>query len=1356
METLTFIRGNLFTRDFLSEAIAGTTEYQALAGSEFDAFKDNLAKIFDRFPHKVMPNESQTEDDLIWPVLAVLGWANSLRQQNLASHGRSDVPDGILFGDEASKSQANAHTDEWRRYEHALAVLESKRWLRPLDRRTTGRRGIEETSAPSTQMLRYLRRVEDLTAGGVRWGILTNGAQWRLYFQGAKSVAEDFFDIDLASLLSGTGSASDHGLRLFWLVFNRNAFVTDRETGLSFHGRALQLGRFYQERVSTSLSSLVYDHVFPLLVNAIASAGPTSSVTEVRDAALVLLYRLLFLLYAEDRRLLPVDDPRYKSYSLRSRVRDDVGARKAKNQPFSGSATQYWAVIEDLTRAVDKGDATIGVPPYNGGLFDPSRTPLLTKVKITDATMGEVVDALSFEQKDGERKYINYRDLSVQQLGSIYERLLEREVSEGAEGLVIRPNLFARKNSGSYYTPDELVRLIIDETLKPLIDDRVNEFQQLAETLAADQRPAERRLALLDPLDPAARLLDLKICDPAMGSGHFLVSLVDYLTDRVIAALAEAEAAIEWGDYVSPLAERIANIRRTILANADRNGWLVDPEQLDDRHIIRRMVLKRCIYGVDKNPMAVELAKVSLWLHTFTVGAPLSFLDHHLRPGDSLFGSWVHETIGSIERRGGKYLLLHRSITEAMGSAAAMRVIEGLTDAEIAEAQNSAEMFATVKARTEPLNSFMTILHALDWLNIRDKSDRLAVQAWLDGAFGDVIDIVLGKITMPTSRPDSARFSGILGRARALVQEQGFLNWQVAFPGVWNDWQAGSLEGGFDAIIGNPPWDRLKLQQVEWFATRRPEIALANRASDRAKMIDHLIKADDPLAREFSRAAERTETAARVARESSDYPLLSSGDINLYSLFVERAMRLCQPNGVVGLLVPSGIASDKTASAFFRKLTTESRLKALFDFENRRPRVGSPLFFPDVDSRFKFCAIVAAPNRRFSEARCGFFLQSVEEIADPGRSFPITAADFASVNPNTSTAPIFRSKRDADIVIKIYREVPILVDHSTDPKDRPWDVRYSTMFHMTNDSHLFRTADELTRDGWYPVGAMRWRKGEELAVPLYVGRMFHQFDHRAAGVDVNDDNLHNASSSEKTGTGQKQNRAFFPSPQFWVPWRDVAPKRKWALAFRDIARPTDARTIIAAILPGAAYGNKAPLILTDDATAATLLLGNLNSFALDFVARSKIQSANANWYIVEQLPILPPQAYDRKFGSLTAKEIVLRDAVSLSYTAYDLSDYADAVGFHEEHGKVREPVFWNDADRLQRRARLDALYFHLYGLSVDEANYVLSTFPIIRRQDESVTGQFLTRNLIIHQMNALLAGDTDAEISALQLSIARS
>ena len=1349
------IQGTLFAEDLLRQSVAEMPDWESVDNDQLSDIEAGLQSIFEKFPTQGRPNEPKTEDELIWPVLKCLGWTDFLRQQNLSQKGREDVPDGVLFPDSDSKSLASNMAEEWRCYEHGISLVESKRWKTPLDR---GSSPAGETSAPSTQMLRYLRRVDDITTGKLRWGILTNGNKWRLYYAGARSVSEQFFEMDLAALLDIAGSDSGlftptpeerrHWLRVFFLVFRRESFLPGAADERTFHQRAIEEGRFHEQRVAASLSDVVFEKVFPGLVRAIAAKAPDAPLSELRDATLILLYRLLFILYAEDRNLLPVRDTKYDDYALREKVRENVRQRKEKNDTFSVSAARYWSVIDDLCRAIDQGDESIGLPPYNGGLFDQSQTPLLSGIRLGDAAVAEVIDALSFEQTDRGRRYINYRDLGVQQLGSIYERLLEQEVVREDGGILVRPNIFARKDSGSYYTPDDLVSLIVRETLEPLVSVRLETFDAEVSKLDSSPLAEDAKLQVLKRLDPAEQLLELKVCDPAMGSGHFLVNLVDHLTDQVITAIGEAESLCE--GYESPLNQRVAHIRDTIIGNAERRGWSVDSTQLDDRHIVRRMVLKRCVYGVDKNPMAVELAKVSLWLHTFTVGAPLSFLDHHLRCGNSLFGAWVQPTLKAVGKSGGA-ILLEPSIERAMPSVAAMREIEAMTDAEIAEAHRSAETFDDVSQMTRGLESFLSLFHAFAWLNPRDSDDKTSYSMYLDGLFGDPVDIATGKVVVSEKSEHASRLVGLIDRAREIVGRERFLNWQVSFPGVWSEWKKQGLTGGFDAVIGNPPWDRMKLQEVEWFSVRRPEIAKAPRASDRNLLIANLEKAGDPLADDYSRAYDQADAAMRVARKGGDYPLLSGGDLNLYSLFVERAMTLVNSDGMIGLLVPSGIASDKFAARFFKRVATEGRLKALYDFENRRTRHRQPPFFPDVDSRFKFCVFVASPSPQLEDAQCGFFLQDVSELGDPDQCFQLSATDFAQVNPNTGTAPIFRSRRDADLTTAIYERLPVLVDRSKGDEVKTWPVKYTTMFHMTNDSRLFRTRAELMKEGAWPIAGNRYGSQSGEWVPLYEGKMVQAFDHRAASIVVNPENLHRPSQPEPANAEQHRNPAWMPNPQYWVPELEIpTPLPAWLLAFKDVTAPTNFRSMIAALIPGSGAGNTLPILLPAGPmeVGMEMLLANFNSLPFDYVARQKIQGQHLNWFILEQLPVVPPDAYQTtEFGGKPS-EVVVRDAVlELTYTAHDLADFARDMGYLDEDGAVLPPFQWDEDRRLSLRAKLDAVYFHLYGVTDhDDIRYVYSTFPIIEQEERKTWGRYRSCDLCVAWVNALAEGEPEAEI----------
>ncbi len=1362
-----FVSGALFTQDYLIEGVTRSARFGEV---DLDALQDRLQTILGAFPHRSSPNEATTENDVVWPVLELLGWSSWLTQQNLSGSGRKDVPDGLLFIDEATKAKANEHPEEWRRYEFGAAVVESKRWGRALDR-AEGRSGTDRET-PSTQLLRYLRRIDDLTSGALRWGILTNGARWRLYFSGARSTIDDYLEIDLSRVLkldndlidaSVTQDDRDHWLRVFAIMFSRSAFERDGRDAPSFHDRARQESAFYEERVAKNLSELVFTRLYPTLGQAIDRAAPAGTdLDAIRSATLILLYRLLFLLYAEDRGLLPVRDGRYDNYALRE-ARLDVGKRKDEHDTFSSVATQIWSRFASLSQMIDKGDASVGLPPYNGGLFSSAETPLLDAIRLPDDVMAEALDILSWESRGGRRAYINYRDLSVQQLGSIYERLLEFEMKRAEGGdLEILPNIFARKDSGSYYTPDELVLLIIDQTLEPLIGDAHGAFGDAIAALRPGDSEASK-LRALEAADPAKAITRLRVCDPAMGSGHFLVSLVDRLTNHALEAIAQgqvdaANAGIE--GYQSPVATEIEQIRSTIWVNAQEKRWAIAEEQLDDPQLVKRMVLKRCVHGVDKNPMAVELAKVALWLHTFTVGAPLSFIDHHLHCGDSLFGLWVRDAIDKASRAGELFYI--DDLRNAERQAAVMQRIEALTDAEIAEAHSSAEMWRDIEAQVGPFDSFVSFMHALDWLDL-PREDKPLVTQWLDGGFGDPLPIARGRKEPEALRAkpeETERFREIWQTARALIEEERFLNWQIAFPGVWKNWASAGREGGFDAVIGNPPWDRFEFEEVPWFEARDRSIALAPSGAKRKAAIRALRASASTLASEYERATDRVRMATKVAKRNVIYERLNNGKLNLYKLFVERAHALVRPDGMVGLLTPSGITADLSASHFFRGLSTGGHIKALYDFENRRTRHGLQPFFPDVDSRFKFAAVIASPGRAFDAAHCGFFLQAASEIGDPESAFPIRAQDFARVNPNTGTAPIFRSRRDMEIATGIYERVPVLSLKSSVDDPSVWNLRYSQTINMTSDSHLFRTRAELeTRERAWPVGMGRYASPSGEWVPLYEGKMVQAFNHRAASVVVNAENVNRPAQPHPASESELADPMWRADPQFWVQPNGDLVRSPYALGFKDVTAPTNVRTMIAAIIPSGAAGNTLPLLeLTGaDASAAhiALLLANLNSIAFDFLARQKVQGQHLNWFIVEQLPVMPRDAYTRPFGSKTAAAIVREAALELTYTAHDIAAFARDLGYVDEAGDVLPPFPWDEDRRLRLRAKLDALYFILYGIydpadaegSRDDIRYIYGTFPIVERQEHERWGSYRSRDLALAWINALMAGQPDTEVA---------
>ena len=305
------------------------------------------------------------------------------------------------------------------------------------------------------------------------------------------------------------------------------------------------------------------------------------------------------------------------------------------------------------------------------------------------------------------------------------------------------------------------------------------------------------------------------------------------------------------------------------------------------------------------------------------------------------------------------------------------------------------------------------------------------------------------------------------------------------------------------------------------------------------------------------------------------------------------------------------------------------------------------------------------------------------------------------------------------------------------------------MLDMTNDSHLFRTAAQLEDDGFYPVQGNRWKRGKDQFLPLYEGKMVQAFDHRAASVVVNPENLNRPARPRQTTIEEHSDPSRLPDPQFWVDEKRIEwPEGlDWAVGFKDVTAPTNVRTMIAAIVPRSGVGNTLPLLMPDaddDGSYqenACHWLACLNSFAFDFVARQKVQGQHLNWFVVEQLPVLAPNAYHRRFGDHTAADLVQDHVLRLTYTAHDMAPFARDLGHHGP------PFPWDQEQRRHLRARLDALYFHLYGLTREDAAYILSTFPIIQRHDQAQFGHFRTKALILAYMNALAAGDTDTPMA---------
>jgi hypothetical protein len=1148
------------------------------------------------------------------------------------------------------------------------------------------------------------------------WGIVSNGLNLRLLRDNVSLTRQAYLEFDLDAIFAGE-SYSD--FTLLWLLCHQSR-VELREPE---HPESCWLEEWSKEaheqgtRALDQLRNGVQLAIEALGRGFLAHPQNQNLVGLLRDGALDrqdyyrqllrLVYRLLYLFVAEDRDLLmlPESDAtareRYLRFYSVSRLR-----RLAERRVGTRHHDQYHALRLVMHALGDQGAPELGLPALGGFLFSSAAIEAISDCEIANQELLEAIRALAFINDGQMRRTVDYRNLRSEELGSVYEALLELHPEINLEARQFSLSSASgneRKTSGSYYTPESLVQCLLDSALDPVVT-------------AAIERAAPQGRAAIE-----AAILNLKVVDPACGSGHFLIAAAHRLARHL--------ATVRTGDgEPSPPAIRQA----------------------------MRDVIGHCIYGVDINPMAVELCKVSLWMEALQPGKPLSFLDHRLRCGNSLIGATPallkkgipddafkpiqgddksvcseYRRLNHNERRG------QRSIFESeikLGRlATTVLELEAVSDDTIAGVREKQRRWEEIVSSND--YKFGGLLAdawcaAFVWKKIADRQHP-----------HPITEELFRRIEQnPWSVIPSRHFTEI----ERLAAQYRFFHWHLAFPDVFrpavNDEVPENLAagwcGGFDVVLGNPPWERIKLQEKEWFAQRNPEIVAARTAAERKRLIDELLETDPGLLDQFHEDLRKAEGESHFLRQSHRYPLCGKGDINTYSIFAEATRTIVSPSGNVGCIVQSGIATDDTTKEFFQDLINTGSLHYLYDFENREG------IFPRVDSRFKFCLLtILGGGSVGAPAEFVFFAHQIRDLGDAERRFTLTADDLALLNPNTRTCPTFRSRRDARLTTAIYRRVPILIREG-DPDENPWGIRFKRMLDMANDSGLFLTEEKLTEQGYRREGN-RFSLEDRTMLPLYEAKMIHQFDHRWAGYD--------GLETVDVTTAQKQNPQFQVMPRYWVPKEAVVEKLSrdggaaphWLLGWRDICRSTDERTVISSIIPPVGVGHTMPIIQTVIDTSTVLCLqGNLSSYVLDYCARQKIGGTHLTYGYINQLPILSPSAYFTNSSwavDTTHRQWIGARVLELIYSSNDM------VGIARECGYTESTITWNTDRRFLLRAELDAAFFHLYGIARDDVEYILETFPIVRRKDEAAHGEFRTKRVILEIYDALAGAMTTGE-----------
>lgn len=1149
----------------------------------------------------------------------------------------------------------------------------------PIDRRTAGVKGAAGAS-PHSMVQELLNRSDEHL-----WAFVSNGRVLRLLRDNASLTRQAYVEFDLEAMFS---DEVYEDFVVLWRTCHQSRVEAERpedcwleqwtkvaaETGT----RARDDLRGGVEAAIEALGTGFVAHPANTVLKERLRSGDLDSQDLYRQLLRV-IYRLLFLFVAEDRNLLHPPDAaidaqrRYARFYSLNRIRSLAARRRGGPHP------DLWSSLTVVFHGLGQPDGipALALPGLGSFLWSDAACPDLDRAQIANQHLLAAVRHIGYVEDRNERvlRPIDYRNLGTEELGAIYESLLEQHPEVNTDAGTFNLNTAAgneRKTTGSYYTPTSLITELLDSAVDPVLDDAVT-------------KP-----------DPESALLSLSVIDCAAGSGHFLISAAHRIAKRL--------AAVRTGD---------------------------DEPSPDATRTALRDVIAHCIYGIDLNPMAVELCKVSLWMESMEPGKPLGFLDHRIVRGNGLIGATPElldagvpddafkpltgddkATVTSLKKRnkharsgqqslfGGGVGVVVEQIAEQVTD------LDAIDDTDVTAVQAKAARWADLVTSPE----YQAAVHAADtWCAAFVAPKTAAATAITHEEYATARD-----------NPDNVHPD-----ARAVVEhlaeQYAFLHWHLAFPDV-------HTRGGFDLVLGNPPWEKVKLSEKEFFAARAPEIAELAGAKRKAAITS--LQTDDPaLWVAYNDALRQADGDSHFIRSSGRYPLCGRGDVNTYAIFAETMRDAISPTGRTGVIVPTGIATDDTTKHFFADIVTRRQLASLYDFENAAP------VFAGVHRSFKFCLLTLSGTKKpVDEAEFVFFAHQPSDLNDPERRFTLSPDDLALINPNTKTAPVFRTRRDANITKAIYRRVPVLV-REDDPDGNPWGVEYQRMFDMTNDSHLFRTADELQAEGATLTGNT-WVKGNQKWLPLYEAKMAHHFNHRFGDYAMKAaDN--DGSSLPDPPLVKLQDPTYVVQPRYWVLEPEVRAAMQdasanWLLGFRNVTNTTNERTMVASALPVSALGNSAPL-LTSSSTSAPMLTACLGAFAFDYVTRFKMGNVNLNFFIVKQLAVLVPDQLtgDCAWSRSSVAEWLRLRVLELTYTAWDLEGFAADLGYHGP------PFRWDPTRRELLRAELDAAFFHLYGIERDDVDYIMDTFPIVRRKDEAAHGEYRTKRLILERYDAL-------------------
>jgi len=1011
---------------------------------------------------------------------------------------------------------------------------------------------------------------------------------------------------------------------------------------------------------------------------------------------LMIIYRILFVLYAEQREMLPGSGSLYfEEFSLSS-------IRSQAEKPIKGDSNyDLWKKLFLTFELMRKGNDFLEVPSYNGGLFKDEKIPIIlnNNLKISNDVFLKFIRLLTTSEVNNVLQRINFLEISEEEIGAIYESLLDYKpiIDRNANFRLVEGT--ERKSTGSYYTPKELIDILIRTTLQPLVDDRLE--------IAGNKRE-----------DKEKAILDLKICDPACGGGTFLLAALDYL-GKILAEIRS--------DSDTPSKKELRESRREILQN--------------------------CIYGVDINPLAVELAKISLWLRACVKDKPLSFLDNHIKNGDSLVGFGRKIEMDTINPNGFLALKGNKKTGIPEENSSLQMMARKRIEKEIKEQMKSRTLDEFISKDSSEVNrykfqnlikmpedSFENITKKekiyLELINEQNyKTMKTIANICVSVFFWKFDESSLGNIPNNSfinhlrNGIQSQQLKDVIEKSEYLSRYNKFFHWNLEFPEVFTD-----IDNGFDCILTNPPWEEIQFNTKEFFLGINNEIVNASKSVDRDKMILELKEKNPRVFEYYMESYRKLRKFKNYLVETGFFKNTAQGKINTYSIFIERCYDLINPKGYMGIIVPSGFLTHYYLKDMFNLFVKNNSINCIFEFDNKEG-----IF--NIHRATRFC-LLSITGKEIKKENIPMIFNSTnpKEVQEPlsiisqknvdirkiiknrslNKIILFNQDNFKLFNSNTKTCPIFSSKMDYMIAEKIYKNCEIILN-----KEKPYikELVIHRMFNMSDDSDKFLEkvqVEDMTKKTATPI---RIDSEGNKRLPIYESKFIWIYDYRYAGFE-------NCSliNIKKGNTKRLENKNIDShiEPRYWIKEQHMFYKtehwqwkKKWFLAVRQHTHSKNRRTCIATIIPNYPSVYTLNLILNISAIEAIFLVSNLNSFTLDFVARQKISGSSLKQYVLEQLPIVDFDSW------IKYNDIIIPKCIELIYTSPQLKDFALELGIN------REPYEWDESRRSDCMAELDAIYALLYKINKEELEYILDSFPIIRERDIEKFGFYKTKDLIL-------------------------